>query len=190
MLFRSYDFLSPLSVDVKNGSFNVVGKPEFVLSLTSQTITNILNGYSSNKKTIPQDLYNRLKNGERQISLDPDKVDFYYYKKDDWLVWANPMIYAILDDVVMLEKMKLADISALDGAISNIRLWTLGDLENKIITNNKEKPNAEDYKLYRQAYLNKEIHFKRVINNRKKILQVGDKFKLDNVPEPCCKLFY
>ena len=29
--------------------------------------------------------------------------------------------------------MKLADISALDGAISNIRLWSLGDLDNKIL---------------------------------------------------------
>jgi hypothetical protein len=43
------------------------------------------------------------------------------------------MIYAILDDIIMLEKMKLADISALDGAISNIRLWSLGDLDNKIL---------------------------------------------------------
>jgi len=49
------------------------------------------------------------------------------------MVWAKPMIYAILDDVVMLEKMKLADMAALDGAISNIRLWKLGDLDNKIL---------------------------------------------------------
>ena len=41
---------------------------------------------------------------------------------------ANPLVYAILDDIVMLEKMRLADMSALDGAISNIRLWTLGNL--------------------------------------------------------------
>lgn len=45
------------------------------------------------------------------------------------------MIYAILDDIVMLEKMRLADMSALDGAISNIRLWTLGNLEHKILPN-------------------------------------------------------
>jgi hypothetical protein len=42
------------------------------------------------------------------------------------MLWANPMCYAILDDLLMLSKLKLADISALDGAISNIRLWTLG----------------------------------------------------------------
>jgi hypothetical protein len=56
----------------------------------------------------------------------------YHYKKDDWSVWANPMIHAILDDITMMEKMKLADMSALDGAISNIRLWRLGSLEHKI----------------------------------------------------------
>ena len=35
----------------------------------------------------------------------------------------------------MLEKMRLADLSALDGAISNIRLWTLGNLDHKILPN-------------------------------------------------------
>ena len=35
----------------------------------------------------------------------------------------------------MLEKMRLADLSALDGAISNIRLWTLGSLDHKILPN-------------------------------------------------------
>ena len=59
----------------------------------------------------------------------------FYYKKDDWRQWAHPMIYAILDDIVMLEKMRLADMSALDGAISNIRLWTLGNLDHKILPN-------------------------------------------------------
>ena len=33
----------------------------------------------------------------------------------------------------MLEKMKLADLAALDGAISNVRLWRIGDLDHKII---------------------------------------------------------
>ena len=74
-----------------------------------------------------------IKNGQTTIPLDPEKVSVHYYKKDDWLIWSNPMIYAILDDIIMLEKMKLADISALDGAISNIRLWSLGDLDNKIL---------------------------------------------------------
>ena len=69
----------------------------------------------------------------KEIPLDKDKFMMYHYKKDDWNVWSNPMIYAILDDIVMLEKMKLADLAALDGAISNVRLWRIGDLDHKII---------------------------------------------------------
>lgn len=130
----SYDFLSPLSIDVKTGSYNTVGSPEFVLKLSSTTYNNLMNSNTASpKRKLPDDLFKRLQNGERSIPLDLDKVSFYYYKKDDWLLWANPMIYAILDDIIMLEKMKLADIAALDGAISNVRLWTLGDLDNKII---------------------------------------------------------
>ena len=42
------------------------------------------------------------------------------------------MIYAIMDDITVIEKLKLADMSALDGAISNIRIFKLGNLEHKI----------------------------------------------------------
>jgi hypothetical protein len=125
-----YDFLNPLSIDVRQGSLQV-GKPEYLMRLSNNSYNAIMN--NSNKKSLPQDLYDRLKNGERTIPIDPKKVDFYFYKKDDWSVWADPMISSILDDIIMLEKMKLADIAALDGAISNVRLWTVGDLDHKII---------------------------------------------------------
>ena len=42
------------------------------------------------------------------------------------------MIYAIMDDINIIEKLKLADLAALDGAISNIRIFKLGNLEHKI----------------------------------------------------------
>ena len=131
-----YDFLNPLAVDVQDYGMQAVGKPQFKLNLSKYTYESLIKSSNSNKtifKTLPNDLQKRLHDGERQIPLDPDKVSFYHYKKDDWLLWANPMIYAILDDIIMLEKMKLADLAALDGAISNVRLWTVGDLEHKII---------------------------------------------------------
>lgn len=126
----SYDFLNPLSIDIKQGSLQI-GKPEYLMRLSNNSYNAIMN--NSNKRSLPADLYKRLKNGERTIPIDRNKVDFYFYKKDDWMVWSDPMISSILDDVVMLEKMKLADIAALDGAISNVRLWTIGDLDHKII---------------------------------------------------------
>jgi hypothetical protein len=131
-----YDFLNPLAIEVQDYGAQIIGKPQFTLNLSKYTYESLIKSSNSNKtifKTLPNDLQKRLRGGEKQIPLDPDKVSFYYYKKDDWLLWANPMIYAILDDIIMLEKMKLADLAALDGAISNVRLWTVGDLDHKII---------------------------------------------------------
>ena len=132
----TYDFLNPLAVDIQDYGGQVVGKPEFVLNMSKMTYESLVKSSTKNQtifKTLPNDLQKRLHDGDRKIPLSPDDVAFYYYKKDDWLLWANPMIYAILDDIIMLEKMKLADLAALDGAISNVRLWTVGDLEHKII---------------------------------------------------------
>ena len=132
----TYDFLNPLAVDVRDHGGQVIGKPEFVLNLSKYTSESLVNSATTNNtifKTLPLDLQRRLSDGDRAIPLDLDKVSFYHYKRDDWMMWANPMIYAILDDIMMLEKMKLADIAALDGAISNVRLWTVGDLDHKII---------------------------------------------------------
>ncbi len=132
----TYDFLNPLAVDVRDYGSKVLGKPEFVLNMSKYTYETLMKSSNTNRtifKTLPNDLQKRLMQGDRTIPLDEDKVSFYHYKKDDWLLWANPMIYAILDDIIMLEKMKLADLAALDGAISNVRLWTVGDLDHKII---------------------------------------------------------
>ena len=136
-----FDFLNPMSIEVVGNELaTFVGQPQYVLKV-SKLVRNLatrgLSGGSPHHKTLtamlPPDILEAVKNGETVVPLDPEKVSVHYYKKDDWLVWSNPMIYAILDDIIMLEKMKLADISALDGAISNIRLWSLGDLDNKIL---------------------------------------------------------
>ena len=132
-----YDFLNPLAVQVKQDPLDsFTGKPRYVLNLsksTYQALTQSNNLDANVFNQLPFDLLTKLKQGDRFIDLDPNKIALFFYKKDDWNLWANPMIYAILDDVMMLEKMKLADLAALDGAISNIRLWKLGDLEQKIL---------------------------------------------------------
>ena len=136
-----FDFLNPMSIEVVGNELaTFVGQPQYVLKVSKLVrglANKSLNGGSSHHKNLtamlPPDILKAIKNGATTVPLDPEKVSVYYYKKDDWLVWSNPMIYAILDDIIMLEKMKLADVSALDGAISNIRLWSLGDLDNKIL---------------------------------------------------------
>jgi hypothetical protein len=71
--------------------------------------------------------------GGKALPLPQDKTTAIYYKRDDWQVWARPMLYCILEDLMMLKKMKLADLAALDGAVSHIRVWKLGSLEHKIL---------------------------------------------------------
>lgn len=132
-----YNFFNPLTVEMKDGDLSLfLGQYNYSLTAGSffdrfadgDIPTDVLNSLPSNVKKA-------LLNKEKHIPLDPSRLSISHYKKDDWLQWANPMIYAILDDIIMLEKMRLADLSALDGAISNIRLWTLGSLEHKILPN-------------------------------------------------------
>jgi len=132
-----YNFFNPLAVKMKDGNLSLF------MGLNNYTITtnSFFDKFTSGDipshvlETLPPSVKIALKNGQRDIPLEAERLGVFYYKKDDWRQWANPMIYAILDDIVMLEKMRLADMSALDGAISNIRLWTLGDLEHKILPN-------------------------------------------------------
>lgn len=132
-----YNFFNPLTVKMKDGNLSLF------MGLNNYTITtnSFFDKFTSGDipshvlETLPPSVKIALKNGQKDIPLEAERLGVFYYKKDDWRQWANPMIYAILDDIVMLEKMRLADMSALDGAISNIRLWTLGDLEHKILPN-------------------------------------------------------
>lgn len=133
-----YNFFNPLTVKMKDGNMALFlgGQHHYTISTNSffdkfqsgDIPTDVLN-------SLPRDVKEQIKSGKREITLDSDRISLFHYKKDDWRHWANPMIYAILDDIIMLEKMRLADLSALDGAISNIRLWTLGNLEHKILPN-------------------------------------------------------
>lgn len=138
-----YVFYNPLSVEVVGGELSAfVGKPIFGLRITTalkQMLTQYGQITNSEQITgmydaIPQELISAVKSGYKYMPLDQDRTSAYYYKKDDWLLWANPMLHAVLNDLMQLEKLQLADRSALDGSISSIRLWKLGilDKENSI----------------------------------------------------------
>lgn len=131
-----YTFLDPAYVESAGGSLSsfVHNKRYEVVLPTS--IRKIIN---SPKSEAEKEIVNNLPNyiveaakGKNKYPLDPNKVSVFHYKKDDWQSWAFPMIYSIMDDITVIEKLKLADMAALDGAISNIRIFKLGNLEHKI----------------------------------------------------------
>jgi hypothetical protein len=124
---RQYILHNPMSIE-KVGSHLSTDRDRFFLNTTEDQLSGV-NIFTGENATTTQ----RLDKGI--VELDQDRVFDYYYKKDDWDLWAKPMTYAIMNELMMLDKVQLADISALDGAISNIRLWSLGSFEHNIFPN-------------------------------------------------------
>lgn len=134
-----YTFLHPCTLDVASpelSTFVDPTNPTFTMTVPSEVVRAIKfpkDGIEESLITkMPTDMVNRIRNGDNKLILPPEKVRSFYYKKDDWSTWASPMIYSILSDLNSLKKMKLADLSALDGVISQIRIWKLGNLEAKM----------------------------------------------------------
>jgi hypothetical protein len=135
-----YNFLDPRSVDVVGGALgNFIGTPQYFF-----TVPKSLNAFvQKNKGTaefkelmaqLPEEVRKAMETNSA-VKLPSEKTFVYHYRRDDWETWATPIIYACLDDVNTLNKLKLADRAALDGAISKIRVWKLGSLEHKLAPN-------------------------------------------------------
>lgn len=135
-----YTFLNPLALEVQGEELaQFLGGDTYVYAIRipdplarkikapKNAVDKMLVG------KIPTDIVASIREGNRLVPLDPNKVTAYYYKKDDWSVWPAPMIASVLADLNLLQKMKLADLAALDGAISNIRVWKLGDLKERLL---------------------------------------------------------
>ena len=131
-----YTFIDPVCVEVSAGALaSFVNSKQYELIIPPRLRKTINSPKTEQEKQIiaklPFAIVEAAKN-KKPYPLDPMKTIVYHYKKDDWQPWAYPMIYAIMDDINIIEKLKLADMSALDGAISNIRIFKLGSLEHKI----------------------------------------------------------
>jgi hypothetical protein len=131
-----YTFIDPVCVEVSAGALSsFLNDKTYELILPASLRKIINNPKTENEKrvidSLPTQIIEAAKN-KKPYPLDHDKTLVFHYKKDDWQAWAYPMIYAIMDDITVVEKLKLADMAALDGAISNIRIFKLGSLEHKI----------------------------------------------------------
>lgn len=131
-----YTFIDPVCVEVSAGALaSFVTSKQYELVIPPR-LRKIINSPKTEQERqivlkLPIAITEAAKN-RKPYPLDPAKTIVYHYKKDDWQPWAYPMIYAIMDDITVIEKLKLADMSALDGAISNLRIFKLGSLEHKI----------------------------------------------------------
>jgi hypothetical protein len=131
-----YTFIDPVYVDVAAGALSSFVQNKTYELILPPTLRKLVNNPKTEAEkgvvaNLPPAILEAAKT-KKPYPLDPDKTLVFHYKKDDWQTWAYPMIYAIMDDITIIEKLKLADMAALDGAISNIRIFKLGNLEHKI----------------------------------------------------------
>lgn len=122
----SYEFLNPIAVDLEV----VNGIKKYFLKINTKIYNSAK--IDNNNTNLPSYVRDQIAEGKKKIELQDDFLSIHYYKKDDWLPWAIPMITPIIKDIRLLDKMKLADNAAIDGTMSQIRLWTVGSLEHKI----------------------------------------------------------
>lgn len=130
-----YVFFDPLSIEIVGGDLAAfIGDPVYKIKIL-RNIRDGINNMNANspqyRDYIPLSIQNAVATG--YLDIDQDRFKMYHYKKDDWRIWSMPVVQPILKDLMQLEKLRLADLSALDGAISAVRLWTVGDIEHGII---------------------------------------------------------
>jgi len=131
-----YTFIDPSCVDIIGESLSsFVGYKMYSITLPA-SLRKIINKPKNEAERsvieqLPAPIIEAAKS-KKPYMLDPNKTLVFHYKKDDWKSWAFPIIYSIMDDINIIEKLKLADLAALDGAISNIRIFKLGSLDHKI----------------------------------------------------------
>lgn len=129
----NYTFINPISVEITDDN---LGKPQYWLRINSDIGKKIfgdqMGGSDQEYALLPEELKLAARK-KSLIKLDKQHTIVHHYKKDDWSLWSEPFTYSILDDLITFEKMKLADITALDGAISHIRIWKLGNIDAGIM---------------------------------------------------------
>jgi len=141
-----YVIHNPLGLQVYGGQVaGFLDQPYFMLKISSEIMTGLqqLKANSgmigkdvleSILSKIPKEFLQPNKQNNAYIPLDQEELYPYYFKRDDGQIWAKPIVAPVLTDLFNLAKLKLADTAALDGVISNIRLWRLGHLTDNVAT--------------------------------------------------------
>lgn len=135
-----YTFIDPLLVEPIGGSLsNLSKKKTLVLKIPLSLKNEIMRLQQSTDPsakdvldTIAPDIIQAANSNNQILILPPDKTNIYYYKKDDWQIWADPMTYSAFEPLNLYQRLQLADKAALDGAMNKIRVWKLGSLEHKL----------------------------------------------------------
>lgn len=129
----AYSFQNPLDFEAVNSGllpFSVTN--QYVQRISDEVVRQIREAPPSTQAILPNDLVLTATRGWKEIPVDPARYAMNFFRKDDFEPWGDPVILPILTDVGLLNDMKMADRSALEGVMSRVRLWKLGLPEHKI----------------------------------------------------------
>lgn len=133
-----YTFLSPVIIEKVGGQVGrFFGSEALAMRIPVELARSITDPKTDAEKKliegVPDEVKKAVKKGNNLVLLNPDTMYIEYYKKDDWDDWGTPFLYGVLEDILLKDKMKQADMAALDGVINTIRVWKLGDHTQKIL---------------------------------------------------------
>ena len=133
-----YTFLSPVIIEKIAGELGRFFGSDAIGMRIPVSLMNSIKAPKTNTerdfvKQLPPEVVRAAKKSGGLVKLDMDKIHIDYYKKDDWEAWGTPFLFGVLEDVMFKEKMRLADMAALDGVINVIRLWKLGKSDQQIL---------------------------------------------------------
>lgn len=119
---------------------HMAGRPRLALKASDKMLNNMKKdqGGVDLKQLLSNDIRQALDDKrlkQAHIPLDMEKLYVAHYKKDSWDRWADPYLVGVLKDIQFKTKLQQADLSAVDGVINTIRLWKLGDHNQKIFPN-------------------------------------------------------
>ena len=134
----SYTFLSPVVIEKIGGEVGrFFGADALGMRIPKKLANAIKRPKTGAEKAfvtkLPPEVVAAAKKSSALVELDMDKIYVDYYKKDDWEDWGTPFLYGVLEDIMFKEKMRLADMAALDGVINVVRLWKLGKSDQQIL---------------------------------------------------------
>lgn len=129
-----YSFLNILSLNWEYDN-NSPLKKKLTFKVNPLVLTKLRDSNSSLHQSLYRnapDIADVLKKSD-SYDVDMSKVYVSHNKKDSWDDWAPPFLYSILGDLNFKNKLRQAEMAALDGVINVIRLWRLGDHKEKIL---------------------------------------------------------
>lgn len=139
MVPSAYRLLNPCMVDIVGGHLSMfMGvEPTYGIRVPwnlRQMIKEPRNALEREfVSKLPDEIVELAKKDMEMIPLDSSNLRVLHYKKDDWQAWAKPIIYSVLYDIKLLQKLKLADFSSLDSAMDMVRIYKLGSMDHQII---------------------------------------------------------